>query len=282
MGREIKRVALDFDWPLKKVWKGYINPHYKPCPEDQKTCFNGITGGAQWLDAVCRFICMLADDVRQGLPAQSKDMIVPHPYIRDFPTAPIYSVPREKAKEFADLDQRERMTAYARYLQSIPEDNRVIRPTNDLLDVINKIMDQDEVFRTSRENKYFSGYSNNSYGMYFAFLKMAGVDAKTWGRCPVCNGETLDPAVKEAYDAWKPEEPPAGPGYQLWETVSEGSPISPVFPTKEKFADYLVGAGYTRKAAENFIESEWAPSMVVMVGSGKTYKDIESCDMEEK
>lgn len=31
MGREIKRVALDFDWPLSKVWEGYVNPHYRKC-----------------------------------------------------------------------------------------------------------------------------------------------------------------------------------------------------------------------------------------------------------
>lgn len=28
MGRELKRVALDFDWPLHKVWDGFINPHH--------------------------------------------------------------------------------------------------------------------------------------------------------------------------------------------------------------------------------------------------------------
>jgi hypothetical protein len=27
MGRELKRVPMDFDWPMKRVWKGYINPY---------------------------------------------------------------------------------------------------------------------------------------------------------------------------------------------------------------------------------------------------------------
>ena len=26
MGREVKRVALDFNWPLHKVWEGFQNP----------------------------------------------------------------------------------------------------------------------------------------------------------------------------------------------------------------------------------------------------------------
>jgi len=28
MGREVKRVALDFDWPVGKVWDGFLNPWY--------------------------------------------------------------------------------------------------------------------------------------------------------------------------------------------------------------------------------------------------------------
>jgi hypothetical protein len=28
MGRELKRVPLDFKWPEDKVWEGYLNPHY--------------------------------------------------------------------------------------------------------------------------------------------------------------------------------------------------------------------------------------------------------------
>ena len=35
------------------------------------------------------------------------------------------------------------------------------------------------------------------------------------------------------------EEPPAGKYYQLWETVSEGSPVSPAFKTKFELAKYL-------------------------------------------
>jgi hypothetical protein len=39
--------------------------------------------------------------------------------------------------------------------------------------------------------------------------------------------------VWDGYLAAQPSEPPAGPGWQLWETTTEGSPISPVF---ESFA----------------------------------------------
>jgi hypothetical protein len=28
MGRELRRVPLDFDWPINKTWEGFLNPHY--------------------------------------------------------------------------------------------------------------------------------------------------------------------------------------------------------------------------------------------------------------
>lgn len=35
MGRELKRVPLDFDWPLNKIWYGYL---YHLCSEDCSGC----------------------------------------------------------------------------------------------------------------------------------------------------------------------------------------------------------------------------------------------------
>lgn len=33
MGREVKRVSKDFDWPLRKIWEGFLNPHYQHSKE---------------------------------------------------------------------------------------------------------------------------------------------------------------------------------------------------------------------------------------------------------
>lgn len=104
-------------------------------------------------------------------------------------------------------------------------------------------------------------------------LEIAGLPG--WGRCTACDSTGIDAEVKAKYETWEEELPPEGEGYQLWETVSEGSPISPVFPTKETFIDYLVTEGYSREAAINFVEHGWAPTM--MVRDGKVLKDIESC-----
>ena len=72
------------------------------------------------------------------------------------------------------------------------------------------------------------------------------------------------------------EEPPTGDGWQLWENVSEGSPVSPVFATKEEFADYLVEQGHNKKAVQNFIEMGWCCSMVMV--DGRFYSNIDGCE----
>lgn len=57
--------------------------------------------------------------------------------------------------------------------------------------------------------------------------------------------------------------------FQMYETVSEGTPVTPVFETEEALVDYLVNVGerhggkHSRKAAEAFVKDGWAPSFVM-------------------
>ncbi|HEU4649484.1 MAG TPA: hypothetical protein VFS33_10525 [Gemmatimonadales bacterium] len=70
---------------------------------------------------------------------------------------------------------------------------------------------------------------------------------------------------------WTPEQTTA---YQVYETVSEGTPKSPVFLTLDALVDWLVEQGHTRHAAERFAKSGWAPSMVVMGGQMASNIDV--------
>ena len=66
--------------------------------------------------------------------------------------------------------------------------------------------------------------------------------------------------------------------WQVYQTVSEGSPVTPPFATQQELVDYLATHGdfwdqnrgdkpWNRKAAENFVFGDgWAPSMVVING----------------
>jgi len=65
--------------------------------------------------------------------------------------------------------------------------------------------------------------------------------------------------------------------YQMYETVSEGTPVTPHFATKEELVEYLVRHGefgdsepWGREAAEAFVKEEWAPSLVIT--GGRVYR----------
>lgn len=78
---------------------------------------------------------------------------------------------------------------------------------------------------------------------------------------------------------------------QVWETVSEGTPVTPPFATKAELVDYLVAGGddwdrkrgrggYSREQAVAFVESGWVPSMVVT--GGQMLREIESATLSAK
>ncbi len=70
-----------------------------------------------------------------------------------------------------------------------------------------------------------------------------------------------DPPPNEDYyrtEKWTPEQATA---YQIYETVTEGTPVSPVFAILDELVQWLVEQGYSEKAAKGFAESGWAPSM---------------------
>lgn len=91
--------------------------------------------------------------------------------------------------------------------------------------------------------------------------------------CATCGGsgqEWESPEYERLAEEWERQGPPAGEGYQCWETVSEGSPISPVFATPEELANYMVNNPWgadkdtTYEQWLKFIRGPgWAPSMVM-------------------
>jgi hypothetical protein len=84
------------------------------------------------------------------------------------------------------------------------------------------------------------------------------------------------PPDRDSYRAekWTPEE---ATWVQMYETVSEGTPVTPAFATREELVDYLVNNGdrfyqggqrnpWTRHNAESFVASGWAPSGIATGG----------------
>lgn len=79
--------------------------------------------------------------------------------------------------------------------------------------------------------------------------------------------DEIESADKDAFD------PPKGDGWQVWETVSEGSPVSPVFATSEELTQWMIKEGYAEAGVRKFIEIGWSPSFVMFNRSLKSGVD---------
>lgn len=77
------------------------------------------------------------------------------------------------------------------------------------------------------------------------------------------HGEAPDPEYHRP--DW-PEE--SRTHYQMYETVSEGTPVSPVFAALEELIEWLTTQGYSPQAARAFVKQGWAPSLVGVSGVG--------------
>lgn len=82
--------------------------------------------------------------------------------------------------------------------------------------------------------------------------------------------------VWKGYLADEIYEPPTGEGWQMWETTSEGSPMSPVFKTPEELAHWLADTNAsafgsltaTYEQWLSMIGAGWAPSAVYTPETG--------------
>lgn len=66
--------------------------------------------------------------------------------------------------------------------------------------------------------------------------------------------------------AWTPEEATA---YQVYETVSEGTPTSPVFQTEGELRQWLSEQGHSQISIDKFLEWGSVPSMFSVVTDGQ-------------
>ena len=131
-----------------------------------------------------------------------------------------------------------------------------------------------------REAGWFGHDACDSWAAEKAIITAAGLDPETWGICPTCSGHgSIEkyPGQRDDAEKWEPTDPPTGEGWQLWQAVSEGGPISPVFAEREGLVSWLMSDAYnygvsrplTREQAEAFVSAGYSIGSGVFTADGR-------------
>lgn len=279
MGREIKRVPLDFNWPINVVWGGFLNPFYKQCTDCPTCSGSGSTPEYKELENKWYGHVPFKPEDRGSIPWKPSDNAIYVLAERNINNAPEYygsgaSAIQREANRLCDLFN-------GQWVHHLNDDDVAALVSNERLSNFTSTPTARQVNEWS-----LSGLAHDAINCWVvckAEAKRLGIEID----CKSCKAEgSIWPTaeIKAQCESWTSTEPPKGDGYQLWETVSEGSPISPVFATPEELAEWLVSsddykwkrndAGTTKDQWLRFINGPgWAPSFVsngsgVMSGVG--------------
>jgi hypothetical protein len=282
MGREVKRVPLEFEWPIGEVWQGFRMPdrlRENECPD----CKNGYSAHAQYLyDLWYGYVPFTPAD--NGSTPLTPDT----PAVRAFAERNVTQSPDyHGCGEAVIVREATRLARlwngqWCHHLNdqdvvALVEAGRLHHFTHTWVKGSGWQKKDPPIVPTPEQVNEWSlhGFGHDGINAYIS-IKARCEREGVGDTCPTCGGD----GSVEAYDgqraeaeAWEPTEPPTGEGWQLWETTSEGSPSSPVFTTAEDLAQWMSRnpCGFARSipsldAARAFIKAGWSPSMVARAG----------------
>lgn len=249
--RTLKRVPLDFDWPLNEVWRGYIMPDHLqelPC----EACDgSGYSLMASYYKDLWYGYVPFAPEETGSTPLTPDTPAVHRRAANNVGRYPYFygreeDVIRKEARRLCEfwngswshhLDQDD--------VDALVAANRLVDLTHEFVRGEGWVAKNPTPTITAQQVNEWSleGLGHDAINCWVvvkAKCKREGSEST----CRWCEGhgevEKYEGQRAEA-EAWEPVEPPLGPGFQLWETVSEGSPISPVFESAEALAEWCEG-----------------------------------------
>lgn len=286
MGREIHRVPLDFDWPMDKMWTGYEFPPMLAgvdCP----ACENGFSAEYErlhrrWYGYDNRFVP--TDTGSEWLTPST-------PEVRAFAERNVAHSPEYYGRgEAAIVTEGQRLAnlwnvMWCHHLRQVDVDALVA--AGRLMDFTHTWSrntgwvkrDPMPAITAAAVNRWsLGGMAHDSINAWV--VVRAECERNGWPVvCSLCDGEgTLQrfEGQRTLAEKWERHDPPTGDGWQLWQTVSEGAPISPVFEDAEGLAQWMASPAYTWGAsgpldievARKFVGVGWAPSLVATPATG--------------
>lgn len=302
MGREVKRVALDFNWPVGKTWEGFLMPdelRAGKCPD----CELGYGPEAQRMyQQWYGYVPLNPKDVTIITPDSPGLMdIMRHKIDNDWrgdgSTRRFYdNMFRTTGEDTVRAEAQRMCDIYNGQLShnlnqddvdALVEAGRLMDFTHTWSEGPGWVKKDPEYRPTADEVNLWSlhgmGHDSINCGVV---LKSRCERIGVSHLCPTCNGEAesyRDEAHKKAHDDWTETEPPAGEGWQMWENTSEGSPISPVFDAPEKLARWLADSNASAFGDQGATYEAWLKTIVgggyavgsVLIG-GKMISGVEA------
>ena len=281
MGRELKRVPLDFKWPLNKVWDGYLNPYYKYEMKCSSCDGTGYSDEYKKLRNMWDGYSSFSPDYNNSEPYTPDHPLIrsqAEKYVRrmygndwcDFTATQLIAYEAARLCDTYNSAWQYHLNQYD--IHVLLESGHLREFTHEKIPGSYKSRLKDPPYIPTVEevrNWSISAYHNSEgYALIEHHCKKNG----HFVECNVCDGKGhyIEPYYEKLREEWTPSDPPSGEAYQLWETVSEGSPVTPIFATPEELAEWLIEndntatEGTTFEQWVKFIRGPgWAPSLVM-------------------
>ena len=229
MGRILKRVPLDFEWPINQIWKGYICPyHSQKCKSCDQTGYNPETKKIydEWYN--------FDNAVYKQNPYRPNARYNANAHSNNITETEIEALVRGgRLSELFDKKYYfdDEKNSWMSYDISLPINER------------EWVECEQPKFPTPEEVNEWNMKSMFGHDAINASIctKARAKELGVYGLCKACNGDGIiwfSDEIKELAYNWERVDPPSGEGFQMWENTSEGSPQSPVFETFDELCDW--------------------------------------------
>ena len=268
MGREVRRVPLDFDWPIDKIWHGFLMPDR--LIEDDCTACEGSGFSPEAKRMKDRWYGYVPFD-----PAEtgSEPFTVDTPEVRAFAERNVSRSPGFYGSgEDAVVREAQRLLelwngCWSHHLAQ--EDVDALIAEGRLHNFTHSWSKEDREWRpiepapvvtAARINRWsLTGLGHDAINCLI--VVQAKCEREGWAfECAVCGGHgniERYPGQRKDAEAWEPTDPPVGDGWQLWSTTSEGSPMTPPFSTAQDLARHCAAAGVSVFGSETVDYARW-------------------------
>lgn len=261
MSREVRRVPLTFDWPLNKTWQGYLLPERLRLPDCTDCPGDGRSPRARELHNQYWGYAPFHPRDNGSLPFTAAHAVVTAFATRNVDRDPSFYIGRWYRPDMphADVERQAAINVEARRLctlfnaawqyhlnsddvDALIAHDRLREFTHDFIPHVGW-RPRDPMPRPSVEEvnadaiTRFGGDTREGVLIRVRCEREGVSDV-----CATCGGKGYREAWEghlAEYEAWEPTPPPTGDGWQLWETVTEGSPVGPVFGNADALAGWL-------------------------------------------